>query len=127
MTRRRIVSTLLVAMVLQAGIFGVLYHDLLWLNGSPTVLQAADPASVRRTAVAVLERKHVTRHHLESLALATGRPELLAEHVQTLRRLRELYPDEPQVALRLADALRRAGRHDEARTLFMDILEGAGR
>jgi Flp pilus assembly protein TadD len=127
MTRRRLVSTLLVALMLQAGLFGVLYRDLLWLNGSLTVLQAAALESARRTAGAVLERKHVSRRHLESLALATNRPELLAEHVQTLTRLRELSPDEPTVALRLADALRRARRHDEARALFMDVLEGAGR
>jgi pentatricopeptide repeat protein len=42
--------------------------------------------------------------------------------IQALERRLELDPDDVQVKLRLADALRRAGRFDDAERMYGDLL-----
>lgn len=123
MTARRVVWYMVLAAAVEAAVFQVAYRDLLWLNRPVTQLQAAPLEDVGENVDDILARSHLTRRHLERLATATARADLIAAHVRTLARLHQLAPDDVHVQLRLAEAYRLAGRYDDARRLFSSVLE----
>lgn len=123
MTPRRLFAIITCVILLEIAVFQFVYRDLLWLNQPVATLQAESVDRAGGTARDALERRHLTRRHLEALAAATVAPELVREHVRALERLHELDPDDPHIAIRLGDAYRRVGKFDEARRLFTTALE----
>lgn len=128
MTPRRLLVTLVVAVVIEAAVFGLVHRDLLWLNRPVAELRAASVDDVHAQASSVLAREHLSRRQLEQLADATAqRPDLRHVHIDALERIQALEGADVGVRLRLAEAYRLAGRLDEARLLFAQVLEETAR
>jgi hypothetical protein len=122
MVLKRFFSVLGVALAAQAGVFAFTYRDLLALRKDPTTL-AHSRAAFAKVAESALARPMLTRRHLETLAQAAHESGDLAIELQALERLTVLSPAEPGLALRYGDALRRAGRHDDASHVFQRLID----
>lgn len=121
MVLNRFLLALLLALVTQAVAFAFYYSDLLALRQPPERLAVA-PLALSVTAESALARPTLTRQHLETIVEAAqhaGRPDL---EVRALARLVDMQPDDPALALRYGDALRRAGRFEEAEHVFRRVL-----
>ena len=123
MLLKRFVLVLAVAFAAQAAVFAFTYRDLLALR-LPAAALAASPLTLTGTAEAALARPTLTRRHLETIAEATHRAGQVDLEVRALARLAALEPGDPTIAVRYGDALRRAGRLDEAEQVFRQVLEG---
>lgn len=110
------------ALVLQTLFFAFLYRDLIQLRRDDHELVNAR-ASFRLNAEAALSREHLTRPYLDKIAIVaatTGDHDL---ELRALERLRMEHPAESEIALRLADARRRAGLLSGAETLYRELLD----
>lgn len=121
MLLKRFLLVMALALVAQAGAFAYYYRDLLVLRSAPTSLAAA-PDTLARTADAALARPAITRQHLETIVVAAHQAGQVGLEVRALARLAALEPDDPAIALRYGDALRRAGRLEEAELVFRRVL-----
>ena len=122
-TIRRLVAGFIIAVIVEAAAFAIYFDDLLYLRRSPDVIAADSIDTFERHAADALRRDRITARHLETLAAAArafGRLDLEVEALE--RRARQASTD-PAVTLRLADALRRAGRLGEAEQLYLEVLE----
>lgn len=122
-TIRRLVAAFIIAVILEAAAFAMYFDDLLYLRQSPEAIAAGSIDTFERHAADALRRDRLTARHLETLAAAArafGRLDLEVEALE--RRARQASTD-PAVRLRLADALRRAGRLGEAEQLYLEILD----
>lgn len=126
-TIRRLVAAFIIAVIIEGAAFAIYFDDLLYLRQSPEVI-AAGPADVfERHAARALRRDRVTARHLETMAAAArafGRYDL---EVEALERRAQQTSIDPALKLRIADALRRAGRLGEAEALYLEILDVAAR
>jgi Flp pilus assembly protein TadD len=122
MMLRRFLTVLGLAMAAQAGLFAVYYRDLIALRREPTAL-ADRPSAFSAVAQAALSRPRLTRRHLETIAEGARSSRHAEIEVQALARLAELAPEDPSVALRYGDALRRAGRYDAAARVFQQLVD----
>lgn len=116
---RRVILVLLAAMAVEWAAFRYAHRDLLWFE-RPTAAHASLTVT-RDTAVHALSRTRVSRRHLEALAHATNRDGLRDVHLATLIRMAEAYPDDIDVLLRTADALRLQGQFDKASRLYARV------
>jgi pentatricopeptide repeat protein len=122
MTLQRFLLVFTTVLVLQSSVFAWHYGDLLYFRQTLAAIRADQPESFVTHARAALSRKKLTRQHLDTIAVAAdgfGRRDI---EIQALERRLELDPDDVQVKLRLADALRRAGRFDDAERMYGDLL-----
>ena len=113
---RRLLLTGLLVLVIQFGAFRFVNRDALWVDA-----HAADhptAAAIRVSADGILTSRHPSRRHLEALIRVTDRDDLRDVRASALLRLAEREPEDAHVQLRLADALRRAGRFDESARAF---------
>jgi hypothetical protein len=115
MGRRLLLSAVVVLMV-QGGAFRFVNRDALWVDAHAADHPTAD--AVRVSGDSILKSRHPSRRHLEALIRVTDRDDLRDLRASALVRLAEREPDDAQVQLRLADALRRAGRFDESTRAF---------
>jgi hypothetical protein len=125
MTIRRLVAAFIIAIILEGAAFAIYFDDLLYLRQSPEVIAAGRPEIFERHAADALGRDRLTARHLETLAAAArafGRYDL---EVQALERRAGQTSTDAALTLRLADALRRAGRLGEAERLYLQLLEPA--
>ena len=112
-----------VVLALVAGETGV----FLWRNSDvvslsrPADALAADPRFAE-TAHRVLAQPHATRRVLERIADVAARRSDSALQLQAITRIAAVAPGDRHVQLRLADALRRDGRLDEAADLYRALL-----
>lgn len=118
---RRLVLIALLALVAQWGAFRVVYRDLLWLDAQAASHPSA--GEIRASAASVLQRPRPTRRHLEALIRLTDRGDLRDLQAAALERLAAREPDDPAVQLRLAEALRLAGRFEESARVFTRVAE----
>lgn len=99
----------------------------LWANGDVVSLSrpadelAADP-HFAATAQRVLAAPAVTRRVLERIADVAARRSDSALQLQAITRIAAVAPGDRHVQLRLADALRRDGRLDDAAVLYRALL-----
>ena len=124
-TIRRLVAAFIVAVIIEAATFAILFDDLLYLRQPPDVITAGPLATFERHAADALRRDKLTAQHLETMAAAArafGRYDL---EVHALERRAQQASTDPTVKLRVADALRRAGRLGEAEQLYLEVLERA--
>jgi thioredoxin-like negative regulator of GroEL len=120
-TVRRLVMALFVAIALQTGVFAWRYRDLIYLR-QPVDAVARDADALEASVETALQRTRLTAGHLEAIAVAGAHTGRVAWEVEALSRRLTLDPDDVQVRLRLADALRRAGDLARAETLYLDVL-----
>jgi len=130
MTPLRLFIILLVGIVAEVGAFRLAYADLIGLR-EPASVVAARPHACDNVADA-LTHKRLTREHLERVADVARRCDDLDTQIDALGRLRDqLKVTDPQVLLRLGEALRRAERLDEAERAFRQLVhvetEGSAR
>jgi hypothetical protein len=124
-TIRRLVAAFIVAVIIEAATFAILFDDLLYLRQPPDVITAGPLETFERHAADALRRDKLTAQHLETMAAAArafGRYDL---EVHALERRAQQTSTDPTVKLRVADALRRAGRLGEAEQLYLEVLERA--
>ena len=121
----RFFTLLLLLVTIETGVFAYTYQDLISLSGDPERISSRDEASLRELAASALARRHLTRHHLETLAEALRRRQLVDDEVRTLERLHRQQTTDEAIELRLADAYRRAGRLDEASAIYQRFIAEA--
>jgi hypothetical protein len=124
-TIRRLVAAFIVAVIIEGATFAILFDDLLYLRQPPDVIAAGPVDTFERHAADALRRDKLTAQHLETMAAAAravGRYDL---EVQALERRAQQTSTDLAAKLRVADALRRAGRLGEAEQLYLDVLERA--
>lgn len=121
----RLVAAFLVAVILEGAAFAIYFDDLLYLRQPADVIAAGSLETFERHAAAALRRDKLTARHLETMAAAArafGRYDL---EVQALERRAQQTSTDLSLKLRIADALRRAGRLGEAEQLYLEVLERA--
>lgn len=124
---RRFVVVLAVALVLQGTVFAVYYDDLLFLRRSLPEIAAEPRERFVDHAVTTLGRSRVTVAHLDTIAGGAQAFDLHDLEVTALERRLIATPEDRSARLRLADALRRAGRFPAAEAIYLDILTSSGR
>ena len=107
----------------QALVFAYYYEDLLFLRQPVDIVVAVPSDEFNGHAASALQRSRLTRDHLETLAGASQRRGETDIEVRALRRLTLDHPNDKSIALRRADALRRARYFDEAETVYLQILQ----
>lgn len=122
-TIRRLVAAFIIAVILEAAAFAMYFDDLLYLRQSPEAIAAGSIDTFERHAADALRRDRLTARHLETLAAAARAFGRLDLEVEALERRARQASTGPAVRLRLADALRRAGRLGEAEQLYLEILD----
>ena len=108
------------AVLCEAGVFGWRYSDLLYLN-RPLAQLSSDPGFPASFATA-LQRDRVTRRLLERAAVVANRRGDRRLHLTVLERIVRDHPRDESAHLRLAHALREAGRFDEAERHYRHVL-----
>ncbi len=125
MTPRRYIPTLMVALLLQAGVFGWYQSDLLYLRRPVTAIVSDGPDAFRRHASTALSRERLTRQHLDTMAEAAkalGQPEL---EIESLTRRLAMDPSDAAITMRLAEAVRRSGDLARAEALYLSVLRSS--
>ncbi len=123
MSVRTFFTAFIVALLLEATAFGYYYSDLLYLRQPAEVLAAGDAATFTANANGALERRQLTRQHLETIARTAQLLRLPALEARALERRAALDPRDANTYLRLADAMRRAGRFAESEQIYLAVLE----
>ena len=118
---RRLLLIALLVLVAEWGAFRFVYRDLLWLDAQAAPYPSAP--DIRASAASVLKRPRPSRRHLEALIRLTDRDDLRDVQAAALVQLAAREPDDPAVQLRLAEALRLAGRFDESARVFTRVAE----
>lgn len=118
---RRLLLVFVTMVLLQVVAFRYLNRDLFWV--ARTEAATAPVEVTRETVSTALARPKLSRRYAEAIVRATDRDGLRDLQLVTLARLAEAHPDEAGVLLRYADALRRAGRLDEAARVFARVAE----
>ncbi len=126
---RRIVAMLVLLVAGEVGVFYVEHQDVVAMNGSADALVV--DARFPDTAQSVLARERVSRRVLERVADVAQRRHDVELQVEALERIVSSAPRDTEARLRLAQALRDAGRLDEAEHIYQQELlgldEGGGR
>lgn len=112
----RLVTVLAVFVAVELGVFYWRHHDVVRLSVSraTVVADAEFPAAAR----SVLARDRISRRVLERVADVAHERQEFDLQVRALERIAGTYPEDGQVRLRLAEALRDAGRLDEAERMY---------
>jgi Flp pilus assembly protein TadD len=117
---RRIALVLGLLVTGEAGLFYVENQDVVAMNESADALVL--DASFPDAAQSVLARERVSRRVLERVADVAQRRHDVALQVGALERIVSSAPGDAEARLRLAQALRDAGRLDEAERLYRHEL-----
>ncbi len=126
MTMRRLMVAFLLALLAQTGVFAWRYRDLLYLRRPAAELAAGDARQFTDTAADALARRDLTRRHLDTIAEAAARLRQANLEVRALERRLEQDPQDNEIQLRLADAVRRAGDLKRAESLYLTVLHNQG-
>jgi Flp pilus assembly protein TadD len=116
MSTRRLVASLAALVVIELSFFYVQHHDVVRLSQARETLIA--DAQFPETAMAVLARERVSRRVLERVADVAGERQEFALKVRALERIVSTVPADAEARLRLAQALRDAGRLEDAERLY---------
>jgi thioredoxin-like negative regulator of GroEL len=112
----RLMTVLALVVAVEVGAFYWRHHDVVRLSVSrgTVVADAGFPEAAR----AVLARERISRRVLERVADVAHERQEFDLQIRALERIAGTYPDDGQVRLRLAQALREAGRLDEAERMY---------
>lgn len=111
-----------VALAAQTLLFAFLNRDLLHLRRDERQL-TSDRAPFRKNAEAALSRARLTRPYLDKIAAVAAQTGDHDLELRALERLHSVQPSDPEVALRLADARRRAGLLSGAEAIYRELLQ----
>jgi predicted Zn-dependent protease len=125
MALQRFLIGLLVALLLQAGVFAWAQADLLYLRRPVDAIVADGVDTFERHASKALSRDRLTRYHLDTIADAAERLGRTEIAIEALTRRMKKDPADHHVTLRLADTLRRAGQLDRAEALYSEVLRAS--
>lgn len=119
---RKVAGLILVMVVGELAVFYWGHRDVVLLNQSTEalVLDARFPDAAR----SVLARERVSRRVLERVAHVARQRHELELHVDALERIVDSALDDAEARLRLAQALREAGRLEEAERIYREQLDG---
>jgi Flp pilus assembly protein TadD len=120
MSAARLLVALAVLVGLEAGIFYVRHADVVRLSRSRTAVVADEGFTA--AAQSVLARERVSRRVLERVADVAHERRAFELHVRALERIVAAVPADGDARLRLAEALRDAGRLDEAERIYRAAL-----
>ena len=126
-TIKRIAGAFIVVLLLEGAAFAMRYQDLLFLRHPVPAITAGQSAAFAEHATAALTRPKLTTRHLETIAAGAQRFGLAAIEVQALERRFATDGGDVRLRLRLADALRRAGRYADAERHYTEVLAGGGK
>jgi thioredoxin-like negative regulator of GroEL len=116
MSAARLLVALAVLVGLEAGIFYVRHADVVRLSRSRTAVVADE--GFTEAAQSVLARERVSRRVLERVADVAHERRAFELQVRALERIVAAVPADGDARLRLAEALRDAGRLDEAERIY---------
>ena len=116
MSTARLLGVLAALVTIELGLFYARHHDVVRLSAARDALVA--DARFASTASSVLARERVSRRALERVADVAGARREFALKVRALERIVATVPEDAQARLRLAQAMRDAGRLDEAERLY---------
>lgn len=121
----RFTRLIVLGLLLEALAFAVWNRDVLRIrrHAHEATASAASRDEFTRTANEVLSRKTVTRDTLERVAREAYVLRLTAIEVRALDAGARQSPEDVELRLRLADALRRAGDFSRAETLYQSVLD----
>ena len=105
---------------LEVGVFYVRHADVIRLSGTRSAVVADD--GFTDAAQAVLAREQVSRRVLERVADVAHERRAFELQVRALERIVAAAPADGEARLRLAGALRDAGRLDEAEQIYRAAL-----
>jgi thioredoxin-like negative regulator of GroEL len=125
MTVKRFLLVFAVGVLLQASVFAVYYNDLLFLRQPVTLIAMGSRSTFTTHAVHALGRAKLTAQHLETIAGAAQAFHLPDLEIRALERRVQDDPVNESARLRLADALRRAGRYARAEQIYIELLNGS--
>jgi len=119
---KRFLLVIALGMVLEVGVFAYINRDALalmtdwplWSNG-PDLFEAR--------ADRLLSKPKLTRQEVETIATQARARELTALEARALGTLNRRNPDDGVLALRYADALRRAGSLEDAERIYLRLLQ----
>ena len=120
MSVARLLLALAALVCLEVGVFYIRHADVVRLSGTRAAVVADDRFT--EAAQAVLAREQVSRRVLERVADVAHERRAFELRVRALERIVAAVPADAQARLRLAEALRDAGRLDEAERLYRAVL-----
>jgi Flp pilus assembly protein TadD len=109
----------------ELAVFEWRFHDLLYLARPVAVLAREAGERFVPQANHALARPTLTRAKLETIALAATARNDRDLAIRALTRLAREYPSDARVHIRLADALREAGRLEEANQTYRQAIATA--
>lgn len=122
----RVIGAFVFALLAMTGVFVWRYSDLLYLRQPVASIEHAGRQAFTDQVALALARPDLTRRHLDTIADAAARFGDLNLEALALMRRQEQDPDDLNIRLRLADALRRAGNYARAEELFRAALSTTG-
>ena len=122
MTIPRFLTALVIALLIQAGVFAWYQDDLLYFRQPASAIAHDDVQRFTGHATGALARTGVTRQHLDTIADAARSFGQTSIEVDALTKRLALDPSDTTVTLRLADALRRAGKFALAESLYQRVI-----
>jgi hypothetical protein len=123
---RRFAIVMAAALLLQGTVFALYYGDLLYLRQPPDEIASGSVEAFRAHAESALGRDRLTVRHLDTIAEAAQAFGLHDVEVLALDRRTRIPAADRSAHLRLADALRRADRFEDAERIYLGILDGPG-
>ena len=127
MTLPKFFFTLGLVTLLQSGVFAWRYSDLLFLGRSEAAIAQSSLETFAQNAESALARETLTRRHLDAIVTAAKKFNQPDYEARALKRRLKMDPDDEDVKLLLADALRRSGALAESEALYRDVLGAPGK
>jgi hypothetical protein len=123
----RFILVALLAFAFEGGVFAYSYRDLLGVRQVRSLTTPAEQAEFVQNAEQVLSRPKVTREHLEIIAAQAQRLGNRSLEIRALDGCARIDPNDVPLALRRADAARRAGDLHRAEELYAEVLRRTAR
>ena len=123
MTPKRLALAFMGMLALEVAMFFVTYRDLIPLRTPQAAMAGSSSMDFSRSAGSALERPKLTTAQLESIAAVAQTLRLPDLETRALSRLADTQPDDLEMKLRLADALRRQGDFARGEQVYRSVLD----
>jgi tetratricopeptide (TPR) repeat protein len=118
LTVARFLGVLALLMIVEFAVFEWRAGDLIYLNRPVAVLREEPRDRFQTNAERALARPTLTRAKLETIAQTAVARNDSDLAIRSLDRLSRQYQADPEISLRLGEALRNAGRLEEAKRAY---------
>jgi hypothetical protein len=120
----RFLAVIVAGMFLEVGAFAYVHRDSLALTTDWAIWETSREVFEQR-ADRLLRQPKLTRKQVEQIASRARTLQLPAIEARALSAYGRLEPQDHELRLRQADALRRAGALKEAEQVYLDLLNAA--